>query len=146
MTDDLFGYGETRICHTCQEEKHKDEFYNHRLRPGGKSCYCIPCSKKHGEDVKELRKTAPPQPIDNACQCCGRKDRKLLLDHCHDTITFRGWICGKCNTGLGSLGDTLEDVKKALRYLENIENEKASIGHRDEHATQYDLVLCDSGC
>lgn len=144
MTDDLFGYGDTRICHTCGEEKHMDEFYNHRLRPGGKSCYCIPCGKKHAEDLRYLRTIAPPQP--DACECCGRSNVKLLLDHCHATITFRGWICGKCNTGLGSLGDTIDDVRNALRYLENVETKETGIGHRDKHATQHDLDLCNTGC
>lgn len=142
MTDDMFELPETRVCHTCQEEKPASEFYNHKLRPGGKSCYCIPCGKKHSDDLKYLHGIAPPKPRDNACQCCGRTDRKLLLDHCHDTIAFRGWICGKCNTGLGSLGDRLEDVEKALRYLQNVEK-NASTGHRDQPKPQQDLAFGD---
>ena len=132
MTEDMFGFsdvrkpnsGDTRTCHTCGEEKHKDEFYNHSLRPGGKSCYCIPCQNKHRVDLEKVRKTAPLPPED--CECCGRTGVKLLLDHCHKTITFRGWICGKCNTGIGSLGDTLEDVENARRYLQNVKERKAS--------------------
>ncbi len=142
--EDLFGYGETRVCHTCGEEKPKDQFYNHRLRPGGKSCYCIDCQRKHQEDVRYLRTVAPPKP--DSCECCGRSNVKLLLDHDHDTITFRGWICGKCNTGLGSLGDTIQDVKNALRYLENVAESQDSVGHRDEQYPQYDLALCHTGC
>lgn len=39
------------------------------------------------------------------------------MDHDHDTETFRGWICEKCNIGIGKLGDTLEGLTKAVEYL-----------------------------
>lgn len=42
----------------------------------------------------------------------------MSLDHCHHTGLFRGWLCGKCNTAIGKLGDTLEGVKRAVAYLE----------------------------
>lgn len=32
---------------------------------------------------------------------------------------FRGWLCGKCNTGIGLLGDTVEGVKRAWVYMKN---------------------------
>jgi hypothetical protein len=42
----------------------------------------------------------------------------LHLDHCHVTGSFRGWLCGKCNTGLGMLGDNIAGLKAAIAYLE----------------------------
>lgn len=58
----------------------------------------------------------------DACECCGTpiKDcpkQILVMDHDHDTETFRGWICEKCNIGIGKLGDTLEGLTKAVEYL-----------------------------
>jgi Recombination endonuclease VII len=47
---------------------------------------------------------------------CGRK--ATALDHCHITGKFRGWLCQRCNMGLGLLGDTLEDARHAVIYLE----------------------------
>ena len=44
---------------------------------------------------------------------------KIVLDHCHDTESFRGWICYACNQGIGKLGDNLEGVVKAALYLSN---------------------------
>jgi len=41
----------------------------------------------------------------------------LNLDHCHDTLSFRGWLCGKCNSGIALLGDNKEGVQRALKYL-----------------------------
>ena len=40
-----------------------------------------------------------------------------VLDHCHDTNTFRGWVCHKCNTGLGGFGDDLTITQNAVTYL-----------------------------
>jgi hypothetical protein len=37
-------------------------------------------------------------------------------DHDHKTKQFRGWICKKCNTGLGGIGDTAESVVNAVLY------------------------------
>ena len=39
------------------------------------------------------------------------------LDHCHETGDFRGWLCKKCNTGLGLLGDNVTELSRAIKYL-----------------------------
>lgn len=61
---------------------------------------------------------------DGVCAICksaeGRTDRKWLsVDHDHSTGVVRGLLCSDCNTGIGALGDTAEDVRRALAYLEN---------------------------
>lgn len=57
------------------------------------------------------------------CQICQIKEadcpRNLAIDHCHETGRFRGFLCTLCNTGLGALGDTLESLGKAMKYLSN---------------------------
>lgn len=52
------------------------------------------------------------------CAIC-KRDRPLRLDHCHTTGKVRGLLCGTCNTGIGSLGDTAEGVYAAYLYLES---------------------------
>jgi Recombination endonuclease VII len=60
--------------------------------------------------------TIPPAP--RRCECCGgRTRRKLHVDHCHQSNRFRGWLCSKCNTGIGLLGDNLRGVMRAIKYL-----------------------------
>lgn len=55
------------------------------------------------------------------CESCGRLlggGKQIHLDHCHVTGVFRGWLCNSCNLGIGMLGDSVENIKKALAYLE----------------------------
>src|SRR5882672_1575066 len=52
------------------------------------------------------------------CESCGKPcSKKLAADHDHATGKFRGWLCSRCNTGIGLLGDTLESVEAARAYL-----------------------------
>lgn len=62
----------------------------------------------------------PTRPCPIACECCGgppNGGQGLNLDHCHKTNTFRGWLCMRCNTAIGKLGDDLMGAWKALNYL-----------------------------
>lgn len=62
----------------------------------------------------------PTRPMPINCECCGlpRNGKRLHLDHCHETKIFRGWLCFKCNSAIGQLGDSVEGIAKALSYLE----------------------------
>lgn len=53
------------------------------------------------------------------CQNCGRSSPSLCMDHDHETGKFRGWLCRKCNAAEGMLGDNIEGLESALRYLRN---------------------------
>lgn len=56
------------------------------------------------------------------CAVCGTPekdlDRKLFIDHCHNTGAIRGLLCGKCNSGLGFFNDSVSLITKAAKYLE----------------------------
>jgi hypothetical protein len=43
--------------------------------------------------------------------------KPLSVDHCHDTNAVRGLLCSRCNTGIGMLGDSPEQIFSAFRYL-----------------------------
>ena len=59
------------------------------------------------------------QPPIAGCEICGTIT-KLVCDHDHKTEQFRGWICSKCNRGLGAFGDSANLVSKALEYLKTV--------------------------
>lgn len=72
-------------------------------------------AKKYGisrEEYEGLRKESG-----DVCMICGAKD-SLVIDHCHHTNMVRGILCGRCNSGIGLLGDSLARIQSAARYLE----------------------------
>jgi hypothetical protein len=42
----------------------------------------------------------------------------LAVDHCHKTGKIRGLLCHYCNIALGGFKDSIESLKKAIKYLE----------------------------
>lgn len=62
-----------------------------------------------------------PYGDEDLCQgCCGCiPERTIHLDHDHDLMLFRGWLCSNCNTGIGMFGDgrpgTIERLEAAIK-------------------------------
>ena len=59
---------------------------------------------------------------DGGCAICGHKpdstsDRRLAIDHDHETGRVRGLLCYRCNTAIGLLGDDPERLRRAADYL-----------------------------
>lgn len=50
------------------------------------------------------------------CAICNQ-ERKLQVDHCHETNKIRGLLCMACNVGLGMLNDNEEGLLKAVKYV-----------------------------
>ncbi len=70
----------------------------------------------------QRRATGVPEatrPCPAHCELCDRvlEKGKVHLDHCHSTGKFRGWLCNRCNLGLGNLGDNLASLQRAVEYL-----------------------------
>ena len=106
---------EVKACQICNIEKATSEFNYHPSRKDRLDHRCKKCKSQNDVIVRRIRQTAPPKP--ELCQCCKKTTTKFHLDHDHVTNTFRGWLCGHCNQGIGKLGDTLEGVMKAVNYL-----------------------------
>lgn len=54
------------------------------------------------------------------CAICRRTckaNRRLSVDHCHDSGKVRGLLCQLCNSAIGKLYDSPALVQRALEYL-----------------------------
>lgn len=49
----------------------------------------------------------------------GAKVEVLVIDHCHETGTFRGLLCHSCNIALGHFKDDITVLENAIDYLRN---------------------------
>tara|TARA_R110001583_G_scaffold142775_2_gene294932 strand:- start:2 stop:430 length:429 start_codon:yes stop_codon:yes gene_type:complete len=115
-------------CNNCGIVQPVDNF--EQLAAGEIKRKCRTCKRNQSGLIRHL-KTLHCYPDDNyCCPICDRDIKELsrtgqkmlqswVLDHCHDTETFRAWVCFNCNTGLGAFKDSLERVTKAKIYLED---------------------------
>lgn len=55
----------------------------------------------------------------NACAICRKppKDRRLHIDHDHETGEIRSLLCSCCNTAIGQLQDDPDLAQAAADYL-----------------------------
>lgn len=108
------GQKSTKKCVYCNQEKPLEEFHRHPTNTTGRDHRCKTCCSKHRREEREASKKAPPAPL--KCELC-KQPRKLSPDHDHNTLEFRGWLCGTCNKAIGMLGDNIEGLTKAINYL-----------------------------
>ena len=121
-----------KSCTKCGQLLSEDKFHKRTyssgkvgLQPKCKKCSSIERKKytvKHEsirwklgltkEDVESL--IAPGQCANPACR---NKDRRLCIDHDHDTKKPRGLLCHNCNTALGLLGDDVQIILGLSQYL-----------------------------
>lgn len=124
-----------KICCRCKIEQPISEYVrklrsSDGLRHECKNCMHSDEKKYRKAHIKEsyLRKikqkyNIDPQVFLNLCEkqnqrcfICN-KECKLVVDHCHKTLQFRGLLCNLCNVGLGSFKDNIENLEKAISYL-----------------------------
>ena len=104
-----------KVCIYCKQRKNSKSFPKHSLYKDKLDTRCKKCVKQHSKIRSQLHKEAPPKP--DLCQCCQKIPIKWVLDHDHSNDNFRGWICDRCNTGIGKLGDNLDGLIKAVNYM-----------------------------
>lgn len=125
---DVTVFIETKVCSKCSQTLPVNKFTFHS---GGnyRRTECHTCSRKLSNERKRLRKQYGAPPVNYVCPVCDRteeqckgegnkKNGAFVLDHCHRTGKFRGWLCHACNRTIGGL-ERLTEINKAIDYLNN---------------------------
>lgn len=78
--------------------------------------------KRYGITLSEYKEKLAAQNF--KCLICGvsekdSRQKKLVVDHCHNTNEVRGLLCHNCNCGLGHFVDNVEVLQKAITYLQS---------------------------
>ena len=129
----------SKVCGRCLERKWFENFSNNSKSLDGKTSQCKSCEKHSNRNYtpKDLEKRARKMKEKNvkanygisleeyeekmntsdSCQICG-ENGKLVFDHCHSSLNFRGTLCNSCNFGLGHFKDNVKLLEKAIQYLE----------------------------
>lgn len=111
-----------KICKTCKQEKLDSDFIKADGQHRATRNRCKDCHNNQSQIRKKLREENPP-PEPGNCPICQIHTEKWVLDHCHSSMTFRGYICTSCNSGIGLLHDDPDIISRALNYLLNKEKE-----------------------
>ena len=102
-------------CRKCRKDLPISSFRVRKDRTNYRIKSCRLCEREESSELRYLHKIAPKMA--DKCDCCGG-DGPFHLDHCHDTLVFRGWLCKNCNLGIAVLGDTTTGLKMAINYLQ----------------------------
>ena len=83
-------------------------------------------ARRYGLSLEQFRAILARQK--HACGICRRSDRPLCVDHDHVTGKVRGFLCRKCNFGLGCYEDNPSYTRAATAYLEAARGDEQSCG------------------
>lgn len=121
----------TKLCTVCNTHLPLSMFG--RSSGGNYLRYdCKKCTSKLRHSINKIKKTVPSVPKNYRCPICLRDkdeiDSKKIstskqgvwcLDHDHESGEFRGWLCHKCNVGIGNFSDDIERLTRAINYLKD---------------------------
>lgn len=103
----------TRACIACSRENDIGRYQKNPEK-----------EKARSRNRGRLKLPKPTRECPSVCELCHRppKRRTLHLDHDHKTYVFRGWLCSRCNSSLGTFGDSIAGLERAINYLRRSEN------------------------
>lgn len=127
--------GFRRECKACGNKRHAEYVEKNKAEINGRRRGNYHASDKiqaisqnlkryYGLTIEDYNRMFLEQQ--GCCKICGVHqsgfERRLDVDHDHQTKKIRGLLCIRCNRGIGLLQDSIEVVQRALDYL--IKNKK----------------------
>jgi len=128
-----------KTCSKCKQDKPLTEFRKDKSKKDGYSPMCKTCRDLYPRDKRKdqlsaYRREYGLSPAEaeavferagRCCQLCGMSEqehmekfqKRLSIDHNHQTGTVRGILCHNCNTALGKLLDNPILLAKAIVYV-----------------------------
>lgn len=81
--------------------------------------YCKSCLDNKYDYYTRMYGMTYQQCIDmpKACEICGAADRRMHVDHDHETNEYRGVLCSNCNTAIGLAGEKVDTLLGMISYL-----------------------------
>ena len=115
----------TRVCIECNKRKYLLLDFTvdiqHHL---GRKHTCKECIRRSVQIVQEYKRTHKYPDADYKCPLCNKEHKGIRrngnawqVDHCHRTGTVRGWVCHRCNSGLGLFQDDINRLTKAIEWV-----------------------------
>lgn len=108
------------------KEEYNQSAVNYRRTPSGALSWFRSKVRRLGLSEEEVKRAELVFIANEGhCEVCGDdpiargNKRGLSIDHCHETLTFRGLLCAQCNTMLGHSMDRTEVLRAGAEYLEN---------------------------
>ena len=118
---DTSKYGVGYYCKKCANEKSRN---HHKRRMLEDSEYRLKMRDrylKHSHGITANQYEALLEAQGYLCAICGVKlsarGHNTHYDHCHKTGKHRQFLCTNCNRGLGHFQDSVENLQKAIDYL-----------------------------
>lgn len=101
---------------------------------------CKDCSKKENSILKKIKFENPSPAYETCCPQCNKVVYEKVedipegvdgtngpwqCDHDHTTKQFRGYLCKRCNTGTGLIGDNQDYWENAKKRKKRKNSKKA---------------------
>jgi len=151
IVSSIIGKTMPQKCARCGKPKKRKDFYPDKRRPKGISSICKKCASLERKNDYIKNKQAYKKRNRNnhlkskygittmqydemlinqnyCCEICSRhvdkiKNKKLYVDHNHNTNKVRGLICGSCNRLIALAVENKVILKNAIIYLKKYNNE-----------------------
>lgn len=120
---------DTQKCRKCLRILPVDSFRFQNISANKRHRICRPCRAIHDRVIRDGNRDDYENLLEKqnyACAICGitteEIDKKLVIDHDHETLKVRGLLCWRCNSGLGFFQDNQAHLAMAIEYLYKNDN------------------------